>query len=330
MFQFGVPILPGSEREMSRRLPKYISRRGEAYQLRLSIPKDLQRRIGRREFRWSIRTSERSVAERRGLEGTLAFANFCDRLRSMPELTQDAIAALARGLYDELCETWRPRGPEKPGDIDRWQEQQDIYTEEAIAGFKEAIETRQYSSEDRSVASSRATQHGVTWEALSPLEQLQILEALNRARVEFFQFTQFRAESLVDPYEPRDPLLAAPRPVQSIANSASGQAPAHDGITVGDAVQKFLEAGTQMGISGRGPWKPATLRYPQNALKWFMDLKGAEQSVKSITVDDVRKFRDGCAHLRKQVPRSEHFTNAQTEKAELRVDPKTAHGVFVW
>lgn len=315
---------------MRRRLQKYVSLRGETYQLRLPIPKDLQSRVGRREFRWSIGTMEKTIAKRRGLEGTLAFVHFCDRLRRMPEMTQDTITALARELYEELCQTWRPCGPKQPGDVGRWLEEQDFYTEEAIAGFKDAIETRQHSGEDFSEAARRAFQHGVDWDALSPLEQLQVLEALSRARIEFFQFTRFRTTSLVEPYEPSDPILATSGTVQSIANSVSGQVPTYDGISVGEAVEKFLAAGMQMGISGQGPWKPATLRYPQSALKWFIDLVGVERPVKSITVDDVRKFRDGCAQLRKRVPRSEHFCKAQTEKAELRVDPKTAHGVFAW
>ena len=50
---------------------RYLSRRGDQFQIRLVIPKDLHWRVGRKELRWSLKTSDRTTARRRPASGRL-------------------------------------------------------------------------------------------------------------------------------------------------------------------------------------------------------------------------------------------------------------------
>jgi len=64
--------------------------------LRIVVPRDLHQRVGRREWRFSLRTREPLIARLRCLETTLAVARLHTIIRSMRTLTDTQIADIAK------------------------------------------------------------------------------------------------------------------------------------------------------------------------------------------------------------------------------------------
>lgn len=95
---------------MAGRRLQHLERREGTYYLRLPIPADLVSIIGRRELRWSLRTRDGRRAGQATLAATVAFREFCAKMRSMIHAPEDALRAAIREFFAERLRQVRTPG----------------------------------------------------------------------------------------------------------------------------------------------------------------------------------------------------------------------------
>ncbi|WP_340693236.1 DUF6538 domain-containing protein [Hyphomonas sp.] len=318
---------------MSRRGHKYLCRRGDIFQLRLPVPKELHLKLRRKELRWTLGTEDKRKAIRMSLQAALAFHDLCDNLRRMKDVSQDLAEQIARKFYEELCAAWSPYQDVHPADYKRLLNKNGAARADLFASLEDQIVRRDFPPSEWESAKVRTEAFGKNFDHLSKLEQLQVLEGMAKARIEFLNFDEAREVSLLDAYQPKDILFASASPVQSIAIGTSVQ----PNLTTDDPsrhlsmlVAVFLERGSADGISGSGPWKQKTTNEIERTLKWFVELVGPTTPVTAISNDHVREFKDGILRLQRGSYSEQSFIHAQTSDKSLQVSKTTAKKAFGW
>jgi arsenate reductase-like glutaredoxin family protein len=68
--------------------------------IRIAVPRDLQQRLRRREWNFSLRTREPKVARLNCLKAHLAIEQLQSEIRALPSLTDDQIATTAKAYLE--------------------------------------------------------------------------------------------------------------------------------------------------------------------------------------------------------------------------------------
>lgn len=329
---------------MNLRGVKYVVRRGDGFQLRIPIPKDLHEKLGRKELRWSLRTESRRVAAQKAFRAALVFCELCDTLRRMEPLTETKINRMIQAFYATICSAYVPSSysshREKAAAINA----QEVAADNALSDLENQRELGQYTEQTIEKARALAVSFGIDFDQVSLSRQHQILEGIVRAYVEQYRYVEHRRNSLIDSYEPADSLFAimlegaepAEPGVQSIATTSqtsqvhlkSKNVPADPKYNVQELVSAFVEQGRDTGVTSHGPWKPKTSVEYQKVLGWFCEHVGSARDVRDLNIDDVRGFRDEIVQLRRHAPGSTEFKDALTKVKTDQIQPKTASKYF--
>lgn len=85
-----------------------LHRRGPAYYFRARVPADLLPYLGK-EVKYSLKTKDRTVANRKVREASVAFDRYCDALRDQDRLRKQLphSGPLSDELIQQLCDLWR-------------------------------------------------------------------------------------------------------------------------------------------------------------------------------------------------------------------------------
>lgn len=328
---------------MNMRGLKYIVRRGDGFQLRLPIPKDLQDKLQRKELRWSLRTDSRSVAAQKAFRATLVFVELCDSLRRMEHLTDAKIKDIIRAFYSTICAAYVPDASKGVQARERNEHHSRLAAEEALEDLASQLVAGTYSKVLEAQARRLATGFGLSFDELPELRRQQILEGIVRAYIEQGRFIEHRRLSLLDAYSPEDTLFegvpleaaASQDVLQSIAKappSIAAPKPEPTGpageLSVGALAKKFLAAGRKVGVTAKGPWKPKTAAEYDRVMGWLVESVGSEKHVAVVGNNDLREFRDGVRQIRRKPSDAKTFKALQTMNAADQLAPKTARKYF--
>ncbi len=329
---------------MNMRGLKYIVRRGDGFQLRLPIPKDLQDKLQRKELRWSLRTDSRSVAAQKAFRATLVFVELCDSLRRMEHLTDAKIRDIIRAFYSTICAAYVPDASKGALARERNEHHSRLAAEEALEDLASQLSAGTYSEALEAQARRLAAGFGISFDELPELRRQQILQGIIRAYIEQGRFVEHRRLSLLDAYAPEDALFegvsigssmemgpshlsAAAFGSHSVAKAQAPSAPAGE-LSVAALVQKFLAAGRKVGVSAKGPWKPKTANEYDRVMAWLVESVGADRHVAEVSTNDIREFRDGIRQIRRKSGDAKTFKGLQTKIVADQLAPKTARKYF--
>jgi len=220
---------------MNMRGLKYVVKRGDKFQLRLPVPKDVQRKLKRKEIRWSLSTSDKSVAAKRAYGATLAFLDLCASVRRMENLTEAKINEIISAFFKLICSAYVPSVATSPED-GFYDKDQSLYAAETeMSELTARLEATAFNDEDFKIVRDYSSEHGVDFDQVSPMKQTKLLEGIARVRIENAKFIEHMFKSVLDPYTPEDPLFRDA--LQSIAKVPKTVVPDSDvGENIGPLV----------------------------------------------------------------------------------------------
>ncbi|MEM9738744.1 MAG: DUF6538 domain-containing protein [Pseudomonadota bacterium] len=237
---------------------RYLALRGEVYQLRLSVPSDIQDRMGRKELRWSLQTKQKRLAEYRTWKAAVLFDDLCDSIRGMPDVDQSHVKALVLEFFEELKASFKSPPAMSVTTKDHYIIEQAAMAEQAILEWQKQLHSNDFDEEVRFEANRFLKARGLEYSALAAEQRFRLLNGMTRAKVEYQKFV---AQMLGDPfveYVPSDQLFAG-EVAEVSGNEVPVQAKAqHSGpelqlVTVGELAEQFIERGEKTGYGRRHP-----------------------------------------------------------------------------
>ena len=318
---------------MTRRI-KYLSRRGQVYQIRIPIPKGLQNRIGRRELRWSLYTKDKRTAEIRTWNAAVKFFDLCDSIRVMPQLTNMQIQKLVQQFFSELKDTVQPMTARSPIDAQHYREQQEILSDDAIGEWRTELFTRSFSPATRESSKRLLERTNKNSDLITPVMLDRLHEGIVRAQIEFQNYVIQQSKDQFKEYEPIDPLFRLisdknPDSPKIETPPADASNPLDVERSIGSLADEFIARGIELGFDDGTPWKAASISRYKRALPWFVEYVGGSSSVATVNKNHVKSIRDLIQARPKSLPSNTSIHDFPTAEPGLnRVSSTTARNEF--
>ena len=230
---------------MSWRRAQHLVCRGRGYQVRLPVPADVQSKLHRKEFRWSVRTKDIKTATDRAVQATLAFRQLCDKVRRMNTLGINEAQKLAQQFYEKLVANYDAPSPIQHDEFDIELGHQAVMAEEEISSLETQLQSQQYKPDVVDAALRATKAAGYTSISANSDEFQRACEGIARAQIEFARFALFRQADRIGDYQPADGLFSIqtrPLGLQSIAIGKS--------LTLDEALEVFFAVKTEGMNSG--------------------------------------------------------------------------------
>ncbi|GIK49272.1 MAG: hypothetical protein BroJett013_19690 [Alphaproteobacteria bacterium] len=315
---------------MAGRRLQHLERRDGVYYLRLPIPGDLTPILGRRELRWSLRTRDRRRAGEATLAATVAFRQFCAKMRRMMHAPEDALRSAVRDFFVQRLKQVDPPASFSSDTQDDDRKFVMDMSQDLITGLQALVETEMYdgSADDPTGAAAGAISDGardvaerlhVDLSSLAEAERMTLFQGVARALIEEQRYFLHRLTDRLSPYRPADEFFA---PSFYAAQIGINGTPPAASTSVGDGVAAYIAA--KAGVK----WTSRTELEQRRVLRWIEEYFGPTTRVDAITKDKVRAFRDALTTLRFKGAANAPFAELIGAPDGERVSRKTARKYF--
>lgn len=275
--------------------PRHLGRRNGIYFARFRLPCDLAARLRMVELRRSLATPNYAVARYRCLSASLWFARAVEDIRAMPTANRDTLVEAANEYFKRLIgEVDQPR-PFPPDGFDQELNFQIERSRAAVAKLDGALATNTFGAEAVSAADHMASCAGLRFDELPGNLQLIAKRYAAQALRQQMRYFLHQLQSPHTPFSSDDTLLQSPTEAAlPIAQAAELIAPAalKPELTLQRAVDQFVAYKNKVG------WGSSARDEHRRVLKWLMEEITPTRPVSSITVDELRDFRDKIQRLR--------------------------------
>jgi len=309
-----------------RRLSNLACRNG-TYYFRGFVPRRVNLSSRIREVRVSLRTKDASVARVRVRAVSLAFDEMCRQLQRMIELQSpdEDIRVAVQTFAERLFKHASPPSTFSGANVDYVRARTSFWVQEEISALEHAIENHDFSiypsDIDSPLRQTQAWADSVAQQEIAgtPLSEERL--ALLRSGIARAQLEERRhhLRRLDDPFAPlavADPLFSpSPSPVNIALNSPPTP-------TFADAIGAY--AGAKSGVV----WTARTEEENRRILRLAAEHFGAKTLIGSITLDNVRAFRDSVIAWRKKPAPTATLKEISNAPAGSRIGAKTAAKYF--
>ncbi len=293
--------------------PSDLVQRGRIYYFRRAVPCNLRDRVGRRELKVSLKTTEFAIAKLRCRKFSNRFEQLMETVREMPPLGKDKIEKLIRAFFSDLLSKADEHAYLLPQDdmVDLNAEVEAL--ESNLNQLRDQIASRRYDGATRTEAKELLAPFGAgTGEEdfdticngilRAKLEQHRILAAMLRGEYQNTVPTDPLFEGVKSPGLP-------PLPGEEASKST---------LSVSMAVKKFCD------LKSKFDWTRKTHVEVRRVLDWFIDFVGEDRKTSTITVDDLKEFRDALLSLPASFSQSKKYKGMTfKEAAAAGTDGKT-------
>jgi len=338
VFQFTVPIPPCGRLAMSLQGTKYISRRGNRFQLRLPIPVDLQPKLYRDELRWSLRTGDEQIAKRKAFRATLLFWELCEGIRMIPIVSKAKSNEIVASFYDLLSQAYTPPSPLKSESFEYQANAQAWAAEDYALEFARKIKEKSLDDYDRRLMDVTLCKLGINITSYPYNVQRIILDSVSQAYFEHAQYVDRvggapDASQIDNEYDDIDAdsvqlIALAQLPSQKAAPQLLPQQVPEDGDSIRELIADYVEKGRLHGHTSKGAWGDTSLSVNRKILGWFAEFVGPDTDVRAITKKHGRDFRDTLRKVKLGVPSDTPFAKALTKKSSEAISAATAANQF--
>jgi len=329
VFQSTVPILGTVPVRPSVR---YLSRRGEVYQLRLPVPKDVQLRMGRSELRWSLGTKHKRTAEMRTWKAALIFEQLCYAVRIMPELTTDQIRTLIRNFFESLKASFEPPEQISGSELQHLTHEQEVLGGDAQLDWNDQLSTRNFDSAVSRQAETLLSSQGEQLSDLPVTHKDMLLQGIVRAHLEFQNYVRNQSDDPLAEFVPEDTFFRGALASQMPTPETPQHKPHFPQTGLGGEVKAladaFIEKGIKFGYDEGRPWKSASIKRYTRLLPWFYELVGPSSDIRQVTIEHVKSIRDTLRARPRDTPSTISVFNIQESHGEQRVSSTTARNDF--
>jgi integrase len=293
--------------------PNNLVQRGRVYYFRRAVPRDLRGRVGRRELKTSLKTTELAIAKLRCRKFSNRFEQLMETVKAMPPLGKDKIEHLIRAFFSDLLSKANEHAYLIPQDdmVDRKAEGKALEGDQDR--LHDQIASQGYDGATRAEAKELLAPFGA---GTSNEDFDTICNGILRAKLEQ---TRILAAMLRGAYQntvPIDPLFEGikspglpPLPGEEASKSA---------LSVSMAVKKFCV------LKSKFDWTNKTHIEVRRVLDWFIDFVGQERKTSTITTDDLKEFRDALLSLPASFSQSKKYKGMNfREAAKAGTEGKT-------
>ncbi len=296
--------------------PNDLTQRGRVFYFRRAIPCALTKRVGRSELKISLRTTELSVAKLRCRTFSNRFEQLMETVKIMPPLGKEKIEQLIRSYFSDLLSKSDEIAFLLPDDELVDVEEETASLEIELDGIRKRIATRDYDKPAITEAKNLLAPITSSGSKVSGEDFDEICNGILRARFENHRILAAILKGDYQNTEPLDPLFKGmkspgmpPLPGEETASSA---------MSVSQTVTKFCNMKTKF------DWSDKTHIEMKRALNWFISFMGQDRKVSTITVDDVKEFRDALLNLPASFSQSKKYKGMTfKEAAAMGTDGKT-------
>ncbi|WP_439491331.1 DUF6538 domain-containing protein [Blastomonas fulva] len=304
----------------------HLQRRNGMYHLRVRVPDHIRPRIGQGEVHRSLGTYVPRIARILAVTYSARVMGVFDMIASTDLTKTQARQLVASCFHDLVRETeavggFMPETTEPDIEID----EQRHLASARIVELRDQCVTRRYAGDVKEAARRLWTTSALASADMSKPDEIDLCEGVARALIEQQRLFLLRLEDRLAPFEPTDPIFASSAPQTTTDFGSAGNATGADfrGVSVEEAINDYLRYGEKIWVM-----KTAVARRWQ--LRYLIEHLGGDRPLSSITVHDIRTFRDAVLTLRKNHGRSpsHSFLHKQTDNAAHRIAPKTASVIY--
>ena len=267
----------------------HLCRRGDALYFRMAVPRSLVPRVGKREFKLSLKTSDQTLARQRCRLLSSSLTALLCKVEAMPNLTPEAITDLARRYYAQALTytaevaLLAPQDPRFDFDAEILGAQNDELA------LLQRIGRHQYDGSTVAQAQKLLQDSGFKPIATASEQFDAICHGVLRAKAECRRVLVALLRGQMAGTIPTDPLFHDILP---------GSLPALPGDTAtkAETLSAVAEQYTQV-KSKSGEWVGKTFNENKRVLEVFCSLVGGDRLISHVTDEDVRQYRDALLHL---------------------------------
>lgn len=305
---------------MAKRRTPHLLMRGGTFWVRITVPRDLQRRLSRREWKFSLRTREPRRARLNCLEATLAIARVTKIAREMAGLTDQQIASAARAYL-----AWALKHATRAAQDDgKWLAQ--VTTEDGgtarsldhladgdpaneraamqarLDRLRKDLVTGQHDWAELALATEFARDAGFNLTDLDAATEAALLHAMQRARIEEARIRLAQLEGNYAETAVRDPLFNGLTLPLTVKWGAPPNATVNVVPTLGAAVERYKSSKEK-----NGAWVGKTVKDNERVLKWFTELNNPNTPITGITPANIREYVDALDLIPANLPKVAEF-----------------------
>jgi integrase len=278
----------------SSRSPAYIVRNLYSYCFRLNVPVDLQRFVGKREIRYSLKTGFLGVAKARARNLAASIQLLFGTLRKGGLVLTDLDDDKIRTLVNEYLEQY------KKGLEERYIDSPPFF--QNVAAFHDYLKELEFIKGDRKLGIVMGNYSGIEKDADNILRKngisdvdktsqsyIRLCRAIQRADIKAMEYE--KSFLLNELPEEIPPILPMPPPP-----------PEAPSITLKELIERFWEESLR---SKR--WAPGTIKEYKNGYKVITDFLGAETPVRKIGHKELQDFKAMLQKLPTNFGRSKKY-----------------------
>ena len=269
----------------------HLTRRGDVFYFRRAIPVQLTAKLDRKEWKFSLRTSDRVVARLRCRECSNAFDQFMDVVSQMSTVDAKEINLLLRNFFETLLSEgediiFRIRDDASLNNTEETEEAERLKGE-----YQKEIASNTFSGLTKSNAIDLLVSVGRSKKDIGHEDFDDLCRGILRAKSEQNRIFSAMLRGAYDEVTPKDQLFDGI--VSPGLPSLPGESVPAKGDTASHIIEKYIE------IRSSNEWTQKTTNENERLLGWFVDQIGKTRKLKDITADDVRTFRDLISKLPK-------------------------------
>lgn len=266
-----------------------VVRRGDVFYFRMAIPRRLMRRLGKRELKVSLRTSNPVDAKVRGRVLSSALDLMFDGLQRMPNLTPQTINERVRASFQGLLNKSLEWSYLLPGDPACDIAYQVEYLREQVEAFRRQLVRQSFSAAVKAEAEEllvTAGQKGRDSDALQ-----HACNAIARARLEDARILAARLSGDFASTAPVDPLFAGMEPTGLPPIPGDDREPVAAVTTFAATTSEFYR------FKSKHDWTTKTAADVDRVLRLAGSIIGKDKPIRAVDINDVKSVRDALANL---------------------------------
>ncbi len=275
---------------MSQSAP-HVVRRGNNFYFRLAVPRKLIAKVGTREVKFSLRTSDPVEAKVRGRLLSSAVDLLFKGIARMEALPSEALQAAIKDYFQKALSQTLELAYDLPTDPMCDLDAEAAFLRKRIALMHGQLKEQLFVPEVRSDA--LAVLASVTSDATSAdTETLRYAcNGVLRAKIENARILAAHLSSQHDAIAPRDPMFTGvvmPAPHLSLGEDLKPEPLSH---TLSSVANQFIQS------KAKHDWAPKTAGDIKRVVALACAVIGGEKPIRKLNVDDVKAVRDALGAL---------------------------------
>jgi integrase len=267
-----------------------VVRRGDTFYFRMGVPLRIQQRVGQRELKLSLRTSDPMAARVRGRMLSNAIDILFEELPRMAKLTTPEIQNRIRNYFQSCLNRSLERTLDFAQDPGVDVSAEITYLRQKVEALRARLSAQAFDDDILDAARGVVEPGGATGQPLTPDVLSQASIGVMRAEIEN---ARVLAAMLAGEYEqtaPRDQLFAGMAPTGAFPYGGEPELPKVQEPTIAAVADLYCEHHEKN-------WVEKTAKDQRRVLNLIIAIMGGDKPIRDLGIENVKRVRDALAQL---------------------------------